>query len=67
MDSLLIHVLLNKRTPRAQEDVQLLKTTLEHFKRTEPQYEGKMASDAMTIMYKVAKEAVAQPHGLLQE
>ncbi|KAI7775862.1 transcriptional regulatory protein [Diaporthe eres] len=27
----------------------------------------KMASDAIAIMYKVAKEAVAQPHGLLQE
>lgn len=67
MDSLLIHILMNKRTLRAQEDVQLLRGTLEHFERTEPQHEGKMASDAIAIMYKVAKEAVAQPHGLLQE
>lgn len=67
MDGFLIHILLNKRTSRAHEDVQLLRGTLEHFQRTEPQYEGKMASDAIAIMYKVAKEAVAQPHGLLQE
>lgn len=67
MDSLLIHILLNKRTPRAKEDVQLLKSTLEYLEKTEPQHEGKTSSDALNIMYKAAKEAVEQAHGLLQE
>ncbi|KAG6362540.1 hypothetical protein INS49_007632 [Diaporthe citri] len=54
-------------TQSSQDDVQLLKAALEHFDSTEPQHDGKMASDAMAIMYKVAQEAVEQPHGLLQQ
>lgn len=64
MDSLLLHIMLNKRTSRAQEDVQLLGSTLEYLKTTGPIYEGRLAADALGIMYKVAEEAVEQPSGL---
>lgn len=59
MDGLLLHIMLHKRTTRAQEDVQLFESTLDHFAKTGSQHEGKMAADAVAIMFKVAKEAVA--------
>lgn len=59
MDSLLLHIMLHKRTSGAQEDVQLFESTLDHFAKTGSQNEGKLAADAVAIMYKVVEEAVA--------
>lgn len=59
VDGLLLHIILNRRTSRAREDVQLLRGTLDHFATIGPQNEGKSAADALAIMYKVAMEAIA--------
>lgn len=59
MDGLLLHIMLHKRTPRAQEDVQLFESTLDHFVEIDFQHEDRLAADAIAIMCKVAKEAVA--------
>lgn len=67
LDSLLIHIMLNKRTSGAQRDVQLLRSALDSFESDDPQHEDKSASDALVIMYKIAKEAVAPPHEFGQE
>lgn len=59
MDGLLLHIMLHKRSSRAQEDIQLFESTLDHVAKTDSQFEGKLAADAVAIMCKVAKEAVA--------
>lgn len=63
MDGLFLHVMLNRRTPGAQEDVQLLESILGDPEIADAQHEGKLALDAVTMMCKVAKEAVEQSHG----
>lgn len=60
MNGLFLHVMLNRRTPGAQEDVQLLESILGDPEIADAQHEGKLAFDAVTIMCKVAKEAVEQ-------
>lgn len=60
MDGLLLYVMLNRRSPRAQEDIRLFESMLEHFEKPDSQHEGDVAAGAVAIMYKVAKEAVSQ-------
>lgn len=62
IDGLLLSIVLNRQTPSAQQDTELLKEFLLSFETNKPQYDGKVVHEGLTIIYKTALEALSYTH-----
>ncbi|KAF6796986.1 fungal specific transcription factor [Colletotrichum sojae] len=62
IDGLLLNICVNRRTPEARQDLELLEGVVSAFERGAPQDDGKVAHNAVTIIYKTALEALTYPN-----
>lgn len=56
---MLLSIVLNRQTPGAQQDMELLKKFVTSFEANKPQHDGKVVYEALTIIYKSALEALS--------
>ncbi|KAF3801952.1 hypothetical protein GCG54_00015175 [Colletotrichum gloeosporioides] len=59
IDGLLLSIVLNRQTPGAHQDMELLKKFVASFEANKPQHDGKVVYEALTIIYKSALEALS--------
>ncbi|KAH9232430.1 hypothetical protein K456DRAFT_1839335, partial [Colletotrichum gloeosporioides 23] len=59
IDGLLLSIVLNRQTPGAQRDMELLKKFVVSFETNKPKHDGKVVYEALTIIYKSALEALS--------
>lgn len=59
IDGLLRSIVLNRQTPGAQQDMELLKKFVMSFETKKPKHDGKVVYEALTIIYKSALEALS--------
>lgn len=62
IDGLLLNICVNRQTAEARQDLELLEGVVSAFESGAPQYDGKVAHDAVTVIYKTALEALTWPN-----